>query len=408
MISYEQAIEILDEAVRPLPARRLELVAAAGLRLAGDAMADINAPPGDVSAMDGYAVRASDLAEGTPLEVTITVPAGSQPGPLGAGAAARIFTGALLPSGADTVVPQEQAVRQGDRVTLEPLPSGSHVRHQGEVFASGQCLARAGERLTPARVALLAAGGASRVDVIPRPRMAVVLTGSELVPADRQPGPGQIRDANGPMLDALALEAGLVLPPHLAAADEADTLREVLSKAAAQADLVVTSGGVSVGDLDLVPDTILALGGEIVLHRARIKPGKPILAARLGAVWVLGLPGNPVSVMACWRLFGDPMVRRLAGDEHAFAEPPITAILQAPCVNHDRRTVFMPGVLHAPHGSDTGLPRVSALDWKGSHDLVAAARATALIRIEPGTRLEAGVRVECFALSPKGPDLPLA
>ena len=395
MISLDEARATLARAVSPLPAVEVDLAAALGCRVAVPPRSDVDLPPADVSAMDGYAVRHADLAPGGPLPVAFEVTAGTVADPLPAGEAARIFTGAILPAGADTVVPQEQARSRADgRVELEVLPFGSYVRRQGEVLAADEPLAAEGQLITAQRLGLLAAA-APRPIVVPRPRLAVVVTGSEIVPPGTRPRPGQIRNANGPLLDALARSAGLAPPLQLAAPDELGPLREALREAVDGADLVLTSGGVSVGDYDLVPEAVRALGGEVLFHRVAVKPGKPVLAARLGSNWLIGLPGNPVSVMVSWRMFGRPLAAALAGERETFAEEPVLADLREPVANRGDRTELRPAVLQR---GDT--PRVQVLGWRGSHDLMSAAAADALARIEVGATLAAGEVVPCYPLDP--------
>ncbi len=394
MIPLDEARARLASHVQALTPVDLPLVAALGCRLAVAPTAELDLPPDDVAEMDGWAGRSAEL-DGAPLPVAFEVPAGAAPPPLPSGHVARIFTGAPLPTGADVVVAQEDAEVQGDgRVRLGPEPPGRWVRRCGEVVAVGAPLAAAGDLVTPHRLALLTAAGGATVRVVPRPRLAVVMTGSELVDADVRPGPGQIRNANGPMVDALARTAGLAPPPQLIAPDEALALRRALAEAAAEADLVVSSGGVSVGDYDLVPAAVTQLGGEILFHRVRVKPGKPVLVARLGRVWLLGLPGNPLAVLAGWRLFGLPLARALAGDPAAFSDDSFPAALTADAGNDGERTVLRPARLE--RGGDE--LQVTVLPWCGSHDLTAGAAADALVRLEPGERRAAGAQVRCYAL----------
>jgi molybdopterin molybdotransferase len=395
MISFDEARAMLARLVQPLDPVEVSLADALGCRVAEPPRSDVDAPPGDVSAMDGYAMRHSDLAKGAPLPVAFEVRAGSVAGRLGEGHAARIFTGAVLPEGADTVVPQEQAeeVHEG-AVALAVLDLGSHVRTQGEVMAVGDAVAEPGDVVTPQRVALLAAAGAHRLRVIPRPRVSVVVTGTELVSVTLVPGPGQIRNSNGPMLDAAVRAAGFEPPIQLAAADTSGELRASLETAFGGSDLVLTSGGVSVGDYDLVPDVVRELGGEIVFHRIAVKPGKPVLAARLGQRWLIGLPGNPVSVLAGWRVFALPVAAALAGDPSLFDERPVQARLVEPVTVSGGRAELRPAVLDRDAAGAT----VRVLEWKGSHDLVTAARANALARFEPRSSHKEGDTVPCYPL----------
>jgi molybdopterin molybdotransferase len=248
--------------------------------------------------------------------------------------------------------------------------------------------------LTPGRIALLAAGGAANVSVIPRPRVAVVMTGSELVTPDWQPGRGAIRDSNGPMLRALIEKARFTFAGSLPCPDDLEETCRVLEQASQRADLIVTSGGVSVGDFDFVPEAVRRLGGEILFHRISIKPGKPALAARLNDAWLVGLPGNPVSVLTCWRLFAQPLGLALAGDLSLLHEKPRRAPLTVKLENREERAVLHPATMQ----QDGERLRITPLPWKGSHDVAAAAQAEVLIRLEPGERVEADTEVKYYSL----------
>jgi len=394
VLGLDEARALLAREVAPLAGVEVALAEGLGRRLVAAPVADADLPPSDLSAMDGYAVRATDLG-GPPLPVAFVVPAGGAPEQLPRGAAARIFTGAVVPAGADTVVPQEDAEVGADgTVRLASLPMGTNVRRQGEVFAAGAALVRPGERLTAAGVAALAAGGAARLTVIPRPRVAVLVTGAELVGVAAVPRKGQVRDSNGPMLEALAGESGLAVVGAERVADDLPTLRDRLAAAARNADLVVSSGGVSVGDFDLVPRAVAELGGETVLHRVAIQPGKPILIAKLGNAWVTGLPGNPLSVLVGWRMFARPLAEALAGDPAAFAEMPLRVPLAGPARNRGARTQLRPARLE----SSGGVLAARVLAWKGSHDILAATPADALVRLDPGAECAAGDTVHAFPL----------
>jgi molybdopterin molybdotransferase len=396
MISLDEARNLLALRVEPLGAVELPLEQAVGHVLARPPHADVDAPPGDVSAMDGYAVRAADLAERHRFKVVFEVVAGELGAALPARSAARIFTGAVLPEGADTVVPQEQAVVVGeDEVELDAPARQQHVRSKGEVFRSGQRLAAAGDRVTPPLVGLLAAGGASQVWVVRRPVVAGLVTGSEVVPHDEKPGAGRIRNSNGPMMASLVREARFDPLPVVVVPDREDLLHDAISSALERADVILTSGGVSVGDYDLVPAVVRRLGGDVALHRVAVMPGKPVLVARIGSGWLVGLPGNPVSVLASWRMFARPLIRTLAGHRGEFAETPDQAVLEHDLANVGDRTQLRPAVLTA---AGRGGSVVRVLPWKGSHDIVAAARANALARIEAGSSHVRGDSVGCYRL----------
>lgn len=399
LLSLDAARQILADSATRLDPVRTTLGQAHGLVLAETVHSDIDLPHWNVSAMDGYAVRAQDLAGNTSLPVVFEVRAGDDPAPLPPGSAARIFTGAVIPPGADTVIPQELAQPQPpNRVLLDSLPVGSYVRPKGAVLARGAKIAEAGDRLTPGRIALLAAGGAAQVDVIPPPRVTVVMTGSELVEPGRQPKPGAVRDSNGPMLRALIEMAPFTFVRNLSCPDDLDRTCRVLEQASAEADLVVTSGGVSVGDFDFVPEAVRKLGGTVLFHRLSIKPGKPVLAARLGQTWLLGLPGNPVSVLTCWRLFALPLGKALAGDISLLQEKPRRAVIAAALKNDENRTLLHPAILDQAEVST----RITPLPWKGSHDIASAAGATALIRLEAGGAVKSGDEVGYYRLNNDG------
>lgn len=395
MRSLTTARELLAGHVEHLPATRMGLAEAVGCRLAESVRADCDLPATDVSTMDGYAARAEELALGAPMPVAFEVPAGGTPPPLPPGVAARIFTGAVVPENADTVVPQEQADVQADgTVRFAAFKAGAFIRRRAELYASGATLAAESDLITPQRAALLASAGADRVLVIPRPRVALLSTGSELVPIGQRPGPGRVRDCNGVMLAALARRANFEVVFADVVADEVGALRDALGKAAADADLIVTCGGVSVGDYDLVPKALGDLGAETVFHKVSIKPGKPVLTARLGSTWVVGLPGNPVSALVGWRLFARPLAETLAGDAHALEESPQPAVLTGPAGNTGDRTVLAFARLELGRP----VPQVTILDGKGSHDVVTLARANALAVLEIGAKLAAGDMVGCYRL----------
>jgi molybdopterin molybdotransferase len=390
---------LLGKSVEPLPAELRHVEAAGGLRLARPVTARSDLPAGDVSAMDGYAGRFDEMEPGRPLPVAFQVAAGAIPGPLPDGAVARIFTGALLPEGADTVVPQEQAEVDQGRVRCRCDGRGAFVRRRGEIVEAGTGLASAGDRLTPPRIALLAAAGAAEVPIVRRPWLALVTTGAEVVPAERDPEPGEIRDANGPLLTAAAGDGGFEVLSRLWAPDDPARVREQIQRGLDQAEIVLVTGGVSVGDHDHVPAAVRDLGGRVLAHRLAIKPGRPLLVARFGPRWLLGLPGNPLSCLVCWRLFGRPLAEALAGDRRAFDEAPQPAELTEDVINDGPRTWLRPGVL----GGSRQAPRVRPLGWRGSHDVASCAPADALIRIEPSSVHRAGEAVPVYPLAWSAP-----
>ncbi len=395
MRTLDFARELLAKRVDPLPGVELKLADAVGHRLAQSPRADIDLPAADVSTMDGYAACAEDLTSGLALPVAFEVPAGQAPPSLPRGSVARVFTGTVIPARADVVVPQEQAEPQSNgTVRLASLEEEDFIRRKGELCCAATPLAEPGDLITPQLVALLGVAGASTVRVTPRPRVAVLSTGSELVPIAERPGPGEVRDSNGAMLVALANTAGFEVTLIARVADETRALHDAFEQALAKADLIVTSGGVSVGDYDLVPNVLDNLGAETVFHRLAIKPGKPLLTARLGGAWVVGLPGNPVSALVGWRMFARPLGEMLAGNARAFAETPEPAVLTKPTRNPGDRTILAPAWFRRAHPA----PEVTILPWKGSHDVVTVARANALAIGDVGAELAAGDVVHCYQL----------
>jgi len=296
-----------------LAAEAVPLAVAAGRWAASDLRARRTQPAADLSAMDGYAIRFADLpgpwtvvgesAAGRPLARAV-----------GQGEAARIFTGAGLPEGADTVLVQEEAARDGDRLSLAgegPAHQGRNTRRRGLDFAEGDILVRAGERLTPARIAVAATGGLATVIVGRRVRVAIAATGDELV-APGEPVSGlQLPESNGLMLAAMLADLPVDIIDLGILPDRLDALGDAF--AGVDADLLVTTGGASVGDHDLVRPALEAAGAAIGFWRIALRPGKPMMAGRLGAATVLGLPGNPVSAFVTAILFVRPLVAHLAG-----------------------------------------------------------------------------------------------
>ncbi len=393
MVSFDDARALLASRVQPLAAALRPLAAALGCRLAASPHAAVDYPAADVSAMDGYAVRGAQLPG--EFGVAFTASAGHPPSALPAGAAARIFTGAPLPVGADTVVVQEVAeTLEGGRVRLPATAPGANVRRQGEVFAGGTAIAAAAEVLTPARLALLAAAGVADVVVTPRPRLGLLVTGDELTPLGQPLAFGHLYDSNGPMLAALAAEAHLEVTAVHRVGDEPVALRQALAGLAGHCDLLLTSGGVSQGERDLLPHLLPELGAELAFHKVAMQPTKPILVARLQNTWVVGLPGNPVSALVGWRLFARPLAEALAGDRRAFAERPLAATLAAPLASPAKRLLLRPARV-----AWTGTRwEVEVIPWQGSHDLAAAAPATALARLERGQGAAAGEVVAAYPL----------
>jgi molybdopterin molybdotransferase len=311
------ALASVLDGTTPLPTETVTLADAHGRVLASDLAATRTQPPADVSAMDGYAVRAADIATvPARLKLIGEVPAGRPfAGQVGPGEAARIFTGGVIPPGADTVVIQEVTARDGDAVIIEkPTAPGRNVRKAGLDFKTGDVLLPAGRRLTGRDIALAASMNHAALPVHRRPQVAILATGDELVPPGTEPGPGQIVYSNIFALSAVAEREGArardlgIVPDRLDA-----TIAAVRRAREAGFDVLVTAGGASVGEYDLVQQALAAEGLALAFWKVALRPGKPLMSGRLGALRVLGLPGNPVSSFVCAFLFLVPLLRRLSG-----------------------------------------------------------------------------------------------
>lgn len=391
MIEVADARAVVLRACQPLAAAPTPLADALGRVLAEDVRADLDSPPFTKSLMDGYAVRAAD---GLNLRLTAVVAAGDPPGAaVGPGEAVRIFTGAPLPDGADAVVmvektePAEPKIGEQVRLT-EPVKPGQNVLPRGREMRAGDVVVPAGTAITPATVGLLAGVGRAMVSTVRAPRVAVLATGSELVEADATPGPGQIRNSNGPMLVAQAARSGAV-PRYLGIGrDDADALAAMVRDGLENADVLILAGGVSVGAFDLVPGVLRELGVEAHFHKVRMKPGKPLLFGTRGSTLVFGLPGNPVSSFVCFELFVRPALRALAG--HRDPGPATATLpLSEPLAAKNDRPTFHPAKLEGT--------AVRPLPWFGSADLRAILSADALLALPPGELLyEAGQTIDAI------------
>jgi molybdopterin molybdotransferase len=313
VISTAEALDRLFALAGPLCTEEVPLAAAAGRVLAEDVVAGRAQPPFPASAMDGYAVRAADLGPGAAFRVIGTAPAGRAfPARVGAGDAVRIFTGAPVPEGADFVVIQEDTEPTSDGMRLVRAPGdNANIRPAGGDFAPGDRIT-APRRLRPAEIALAAAMNAPRLVVRRRPQVAVMATGDELVEPGTVPGPDQIVASNALGLKALFEQAG-AQARLLPIARDTEASLEACFRLAEGADLIVTIGGASVGEHDLVAPVAARLGMERAFYKVAMRPGKPLMAGRLGAATVVGLPGNPVSAMVCGVIFVLPLLRAMLG-----------------------------------------------------------------------------------------------
>jgi molybdopterin molybdotransferase len=351
VLSVEEALERILATVRVLEPERVPILEALGRVLAEEVVADRNIPPLPNSAMDGYAVRAADVARvPARLRVIAEAPAGRLcPVEVGPGSAVRIMTGAPIPAGADAVVPfehtrvvQDSSCPTADEwieVLRETRP-GANVREAGEDVRAGQVVLTPGRVLRPQEIGMLAALGRTEVAVVRRPRVAILATGDEVVPPWETPGPGQIRDANSYTVAAQVRRYGGIPLILGVVRDEETLVREGVRRALAErADLIVTSGGVSIGDFDLVKQ-VLAAEGEMRFWSLNMKPGRPLAFGVVGGVPLVGLPGNPVSAMIATELFVRPAVLKMQG----FTEwpwPELRARLADPIVRKDGRRHYL-------------------------------------------------------------------
>jgi molybdopterin molybdotransferase len=395
MLTVDQALQLVLDSVRPLAPRDVPLGEALGRRLLDDTKSDVDSPPHDKSVVDGYAIRYDDLAAGrAELRVVEEVTAGDVPRhAVEPGTAVRIMTGAPLPTGADAVVMVERTAQPApDRVAIDDPKAtrGQNIVRQATAFARGDVVLAASEKpLTPAQIGLLAEVGRATVRVAPRPRVAVLATGNELVPAAETPGPGQIRNSNGPMLAAFVEHRGATAVELGIARDERDALREKIVAGLA-ADVLLLSGGVSAGVLDLVPGVLQELGVREVFHKVQMKPGKPLwfgtFAAPDGSVKpVFGLPGNPVSTLVCFELFVVPALRRLQGIQAPYFAPTRLARLAEPFTHRGDRPTYWPG--RYEHRAEATGDEVATLRWHGSGDLRGLALAECLICFPAGDQM---------------------
>ena len=319
LISVEEHLEAILDLLAPPEPIELRLADGLGLVLADDVTSEVSVPAFANAAMDGYAVIARDVRQATtegPVRLAVDgeVAAGAQALPtIRPGRCVRIMTGAPMPPGADAVVPVEVTDPQGADVHIHrAVRDGEHVRGPGEDLQPGQPLLSRGRRLAPADLGVLAAAGVSRVRCIAPPRVVVISSGDELVPADKEPLPGQIRDVNGPMLAAMVRAAGAVPFSAGIVRDDRKALRYAIDTSLGHADLILCTGGASAGTRDLLPEVIGQLG-EVATAKVAMKPGMPQIRGRIAGCPVIGLPGNPVSAFVSFEVFVRPAIRSLQG-----------------------------------------------------------------------------------------------
>lgn len=393
MLELETALARLLGTLPPPKAERVSLTESNGRFLAEKFLSPLDLPAFDNSAMDGYAVRSADV-RGARADAPITlklaakISAGeSFTGELVSGECARIFTGAPLPRGADAVVMQEDTRTSGDVVSiLDEAASGENVRKHGEDVKQGEMLADAGEEISPAKIALLAATGFSTMTVGRRPNVALIATGSEL----REPGEpllaGQIYESNRAMLSPLFARCGGLPTVFPLVPDTLDDTRAALQTAFSTSDIVVTSGGVSVGELDFVKDAFESLGGELQFWKVAMRPGKPFVFGRLGEKFLFGLPGNPVSAFVTFLLLVRPALLRWQGAK-TVSLPTHSAVLGESISNLGDRRHFV----RMRSGADG---KIFSAGKQASHALSSLAAADGLLDVPPRKTFSDGSRVD--------------
>ncbi len=382
-MSVADALARVLEHADPLPAQQSALQDAHGRVLAEDLAARRTQPPDDVSAMDGYAARAADVARVPATLKVIGEVAAGRPfsGSVAQGCAARIFTGGVVPAGADTIVIQENVTRDGDCVTVNvAAPPQKHIRRAGLDFRTGDVLLSKGRMLTGRDLALAAAMNHPTLPVHGSPRVAVLATGDELVMPGIEPGPGQIVYSNGYAVMALARSEGAQVIDLGVVPDRVEeTVTAIRQAREAKAEILVTTGGASVGDYDLVQKSLSSEGLDISFWKVALRPGRPLMHGRLGAMHVLGLPGNPVSAFVCAVLFLSPLIKRLSGRTDI---GPVTewARVGIDLPANDERADYMRATLRL---DEDGTPVATPFSAQDSSMLKALSKADCLIIREP-------------------------
>ncbi len=385
MIPISQAIQIVLQQAPKLGSEGVVLTEATNRFLADDITADTDLPPFDRAQMDGYAVRAADVAT-APAQLKIVGESAAGAGwhhEMKAGEAVRIMTGAPVPGGADAVQ-QVELTRENDSQVeiLEPVEVGRSIVRRAAEIKSGETVLRSGDQINAAMIATLASFGYAQVKVGKRPRVAVMATGSELVDVDEKPGADQIRDSNNYTIAAYAAQSNAIVGRLPLAGDDTEELKRQIARAAETSDVLITSGGVSMGVYDFTKAALKELGAEIFFERVALRPGKPTVFARLGNTLIFGLPGNPVSVAVTFNLFARTALRAMQGAaETSFAHE--HAVLARDLKGSIDRESYLPAVLRT---DEKGMLVAEPLKWGGSSDFVAFAKATALIDVPAGEK----------------------
>jgi len=394
MYTPADARKILDEAVRPLPAAQLPLLTAHGRLLASDLIAPVDLPLFDQSAMDGYAVKFDpdkpDLAPH--FELIDAIKAGdTQTVRLETGQCVRIFTGARVPASANVVVMQEKTEQVDNQVKMEPesLKIGANIRYQGSQIKTGAIALPAGTALQAGAIGFLASMGIAEALVIPRPRVAVISTGDELRPAGTKLQPGEIFESNQAMLLAALVESGVSNAQSVVLPDDEERIRGGIEAMLSDCDMLILSGGISVGDYDFVGKALQQIGVEQLFYKVSQKPGKPLFAGRIKDKIIFALPGNPGAVLTCFYEYVLPAIRRMSGHNDMFL-PAIQAHIAESFHNKADRSLFLKASF------ENGTVRI--LEKQGSDMLHSFAMTNALVFIPEGQKIEQGEFVETHLL----------
>jgi molybdopterin molybdotransferase len=394
----EALAAILERIPAPGTIESIPLRDAAGRSLARPAISDVEMPPFEKAMMDGFAVRSSDFPDDG-KEISLLCVGESRAGvpfdgEVPAGSCAAIYTGAALPPDCDAVEMVERTRREGDRVHFEKVvPPDQHVSHRGEIVKIGETVFEPRRRLSAADVSVLAAIGCDPVPCFRRPRVSILTTGDELVPATERPGPGQIREGNTLFLAAACRRMGCDVLRAGIVPDEREALEAAMREAIEQGDALVTTGGVSMGRYDLVGESLERIGVERVLHKISVKPGKPVWFGMRGEKPVFGLPGNPVSTLFSLEVFVRPALARLAG---AGVEEEGERIRRGRWLGASRRAQGRQHNVPAKRrwGED-GTVELEPIPWRGSADIVSVSEADAFVVIEAESAIEAG-EIVCY------------
>lgn len=380
MITVKEAKKILSEIPFNRRTNTLPIAKSVGMFCAKNIVSPISVPSFDNSAMDGYALAIEDLK--SEMEISSEVKAGdSSMNKLKTGTAVRIFTGAPIPEGADTIVKQENVTIQNGKFVVDPsqVKQGEFVRKAGTQCQKGQEVLQIGTKISSGTVALLASLGIQEVEVYEKPKVGVILTGDEVISSDHELQPGQIYDANGPMLSTALTQLGIYVEFVEKVKDEAEAVENAIKLLLEKVDILILSGGISVGDYDFVRPALQNLGVKELFYKVAQKPGKPLYAGVLGAKTIFALPGNPSSSLSCFRIYVDPFIRQFFGDDQAY-ENHYKFSLAEPFQNDSSLTFFLKCALKAGE--------IHLLSGQESFNLISFNQATGLVEIPASDQKE--------------------